>query len=179
MNLLQCVQRVRCFLVPRLGADLRRDDVLRLVGLRDLPRDAILRFFGVRLRGLPRDAALRLVEARFRGFFLIADFRVFERPVFRFRVPNLRDPDGCSAPIAAQSAQSIGFLRRVVLRDRDVFRARVVFLERDVLRALDVFRFARLETDDSRFIFLLLAGDFDADRLVFPSSDFTAITSTF
>lgn len=139
INLLQHKQR-DCFLLlrRRLTADFR--------------------LAGARLRALPRDAVLLLVGARFRGLLLIADFRTFERPVLRFRLPTLRD---------------------LVLRRRDVFRARVVLRERDVLRALDVFRLgAGVRTDDSRLIFLLRAGDFDADRLVFPCSDFKAIVSS-
>lgn len=154
ITLLQHKQRDCFLLLRRLTADFR----LAGARLRDLLRAAILRFGAARLRALPRDAVLRLVEARFRGLLLIADFRAFERPVLRFRLPILRD---------------------LVLRRRDVFRARVVLRERDVLRALDVFRLgAGVKTDDSRLIFLLRPGDFDADRLVFPSSDFKAIVSS-
>lgn len=181
---MQFEQRGCIFLLPRLAPDFRRVVVLRLTDarfrdlpralrfagarFRDLLRDALLRLVGARFRDLLRDLLLRLVEARFRGLRLTIDFRVFERPVFRFRVP-LSFPT-----MAAQSAHSIGFLRRTVLRDRDVLRARVV------LRDLELFRLRfGVETDAANFIILLLrTGDSDADRLIPPSSDFIEIISS-
>lgn len=165
----------RCFLLPRLGPALLRDVVLRLDGarLRDLPRDAILRLAGARPWGLRRDAALRSVEARLRGFlFESTDFRDFERPAMRFRVLIFRERDGRDACKSEQSAHSVGFFLRIVLRTRDVFRDRVVFLDRDVFR----FRTGD-ETDVWRFVLLLRAGDdIDVDRSLF--SDFEAVFST-